>query len=74
LSGLRQASLASKRLETGPSIADQVCKTNSEYGAWRKELRIAQAMRLHDFAWMLIGVLLAVVAITIISRRRQRWF
>jgi hypothetical protein len=27
-----------------------------------------------DFAWLLIGVLLAVVAIWAISHRRRRWF
>jgi hypothetical protein len=59
-------------------------------GAWRKEMQIAMSnalalMRLHsirflqdfsnrDLAWLLIGVLLAVAAMWIISRRGRRWF
>jgi len=27
-----------------------------------------------DFSWLLTGVLLATVAIAVISRRRRRWF
>jgi hypothetical protein len=38
------------------------------------DFRFFQDFGSRDFAWLLIGVLLAVVAITIISRRRRRWF
>lgn len=28
----------------------------------------------HDFAWLLIGAMLAVAAMWVISRRKRRWF
>jgi hypothetical protein len=28
----------------------------------------------HDFAWLLIGVLLAAITIWALSRQRRRWF
>ena len=40
---------------------------------WR-DFRFFQDFSGRDFAWMLIGVLLAVVTMTVISRRRRRWF
>jgi hypothetical protein len=59
-------------------------------GAWREEMWIAMSnalalVRWHDsrflqdfsgrdFAWLLIGVLLAVVVMWVISRRGRRWF
>jgi len=58
-------------------------------GAWRKEMGIAMSNALalmryhdvrflqdfdgHDFAWLLIGVMLAVVVMWVISRRGRRW-
>jgi hypothetical protein len=38
------------------------------------DLRFFQEFNHRDFAWLLIGVLLAVVAIWIFSRQRRRWF
>jgi hypothetical protein len=36
--------------------------------------RFLQDFSGRDFTWLLIGVLLAVVAMWVISRRRRRWF
>jgi hypothetical protein len=38
------------------------------------DLRFLQDFSGRDFAWLLIGVLLAVVTVGIISRQRRRWF
>jgi hypothetical protein len=35
--------------------------------------RFLQDFSSHDFAWLLIGVMLAVVVMWVISRRRRRW-
>jgi len=67
-----------------------VRKAGNETGARRKKMRIAMSnalalMRWHDFrflqdfsnrdlAWLLIGALLAVIAIWVFSHRRRRWF
>jgi hypothetical protein len=40
---------------------------------WR-DFRFLQDFNSRDFAWLLIGVLLAVVVMWVISRRRRRWF
>jgi hypothetical protein len=74
----------------GPKTAVQVREADNETDARREEMRIAMSnalalMRWHDirfiqdfsgrdFAWLLIGVLLAVVAIWAFSHRRRRWF
>ncbi|MGD0293640.1 MAG: hypothetical protein ABSB30_07275 [Terracidiphilus sp.] len=36
--------------------------------------RFLQDFSGRDFAWLLIGALLAVVVMWVISRRRRRWF
>jgi hypothetical protein len=62
----------------------------NQTGARRKEMLIATSnalalMRWHDsgflenfsgrdFAWLLIGALLALVVFWVISRQRRRWF
>jgi len=67
-----------------------VREAGNETSARREEMRIAMSnalalMRWHDsrflqdfsgrdLAWLLIGVLLAVVAIWAFSHRRRRWF
>jgi hypothetical protein len=67
-----------------------VREVSNETGAWREEMGIAMSnalamMRWHevrflqdfsnrDFAWLLIGALLAVAVMWIISQRRRRWF
>jgi len=67
-----------------------VCEAGNETGARREEMRVAMSnalalMRWHDsrflqdfsgrdFGWLLIGVLLAVIAIWVFSRQRRRWF
>jgi hypothetical protein len=38
------------------------------------DFRFLQDFSTRDFAWLLIGVLLAVVTVAVISRRRRRWF
>jgi len=38
------------------------------------DLRFFRDFNSRDFAWLLIGVLLAVAAIFIYSRQRRRWF
>jgi uncharacterized membrane protein len=38
------------------------------------DVRFLQDFSSRDFAWLLIGVLLAVVTIAVILRRRRRWF
>lgn len=38
------------------------------------ESRFLQDFSGRDFAWLLIGVMLAVVVMWIISRRGRRWF
>jgi hypothetical protein len=59
-------------------------------GAWREEMGITMSNALalmrwhdsrflqdfsgHDFAWLLIGAMLAVAAMWVISRRKRRWF
>jgi hypothetical protein len=35
--------------------------------------RFVQGFSGHDLAWLLIGVMLAVVVMWVISRRRRRW-
>jgi LPXTG-motif cell wall-anchored protein len=40
--------------------------------SWR-ELRFLQDFSTRDFTWLLIGALLAGVAMWVISRRRRRW-
>jgi LPXTG-motif cell wall-anchored protein len=40
---------------------------------WR-DFRFLQDFSNRDLAWLLIGVLLAVAAMWVISRRRRRWF
>jgi hypothetical protein len=73
-----------------PEIAVQVREVDHETGARREKMRIAMSnglalMRWHDFrflqdfsnrdfAWLLIGALLAVAAVWVISRRKRRWF
>jgi hypothetical protein len=65
-------------------------EAGNETGVRREEMRLAMSSALalvrwrnssflqdfsgRDFAWLLIGVLLAVVAIWAISHRRRRWF
>ncbi len=39
-----------------------------------RNFRFLQGFNGRDFAWLLIGVLLVVVAMWIISRQRRRWF
>jgi type IV secretory pathway component VirB8 len=67
-----------------------VREAGNENGARGKEMRIAMSSGLtlirwqnfrflqnfsgRDFAWLLIGVLLAVAVIWALSRRRRRWF
>ena len=67
-----------------------MCEAGNETGARRKEMRIAMSnapalMRWHDFrflqdfsgrdfAWLLIGALLAGLAIWAFSHRRRRLF
>jgi len=74
----------------GPEAAVQVHWAGNETGARRQEMRIAMSnalalMRWHDFrflqdfsnrdlAWLLIGALLAGLAIWAFSHRRRRWF
>jgi hypothetical protein len=74
----------------GPETVVRVREAGSETGARREEMRIAMSnalalMRWHDFrflqdfsgrdfAWLLIGALLAVIAIWVFSHRRRRWF
>jgi hypothetical protein len=36
--------------------------------------RFLQDFSGRDFGWLLIGVLLAVIAIWVFSRQRRRWF
>lgn len=38
------------------------------------DFRFLQNFDSRDFTWFLIGILLAVAAMWIISRRRRRWF
>ena len=38
------------------------------------DIRFIQDFSGRDFAWLLIGVLLAVIAIWVFSRQRRRWF
>jgi hypothetical protein len=38
------------------------------------DFRFLQDFSGRDFAWLLIGVLLAVTIVAVISRRRRRWF
>jgi hypothetical protein len=40
---------------------------------WR-ELRFLQDFNSRDFTWLLIGAMLALVAMWAISRQRRRWF
>jgi hypothetical protein len=37
------------------------------------DVRFLQDFDGHDFAWLLIGVMLAVVVMWVISRRGRRW-
>jgi hypothetical protein len=41
--------------------------------SWR-DFRFLQDFSSRDFAWLLIGVLLALVTVAVIARRRRRWF
>jgi hypothetical protein len=41
--------------------------------SWR-ELRFLQDFSSRDFTWLLIGAMLALVAMWAISRQRRRWF
>ena len=36
--------------------------------------RFLQDFSSHDFAWLLIGAMLAIAAMWVITRRRRRWF
>jgi len=38
------------------------------------DVRFLQDFSNRDFAWLLIGVMLAVVVMWVISRRGRRWF
>jgi hypothetical protein len=38
------------------------------------DFRFLQDFSSRDFAWLLIGVLLAVTIVAVVSRRRRRWF
>ena len=74
----------------GQEIPVQVREAGNGFGTWREEMRIAMGNALalmcwhgyrfledfsrRDFAWLMIGVVLAVVVIWGISRRRRRWF
>jgi hypothetical protein len=87
---LAASSARCREIGRGPETAVQVRKAGNETGARRKKMRIAMSnalalMRWHDFrflqdfsnrdlAWLLIGALLAVIAIWVFSHRRRRWF
>jgi hypothetical protein len=87
---LRQLRCAGGWIDSRPEIAVQVRDVDKATDTWREEMGIAMSnalamMRWHDsrflqdfsgrdFTWLLIGVLLAVVAMWVISRRRRRWF
>jgi len=38
------------------------------------DFRFFREFNSRDFAWLMIGILLAAVMVTIISRRKRRWF
>jgi hypothetical protein len=75
---------------SGLEATVQVREAGNKTGVRREEMQIAMSNALalmrwrdsgflrdfsgRDFAWLLIGVLLAVVAIWAISHRRRRWF
>ena len=76
--------------QTGRKIADHVRDARNEIGVRREEMQIAtnnslalicwhdfrffQDFNSRDFVWLLIGALLALVAVAVIARRRRRWF
>lgn len=80
----------SRETGRGPETDVQVYWAGNGTGAWREEMRIAMSnslalMRWHDFrflqdfsnrdlAWLLIGALLAGLAIWAFSHRRRRFF
>jgi hypothetical protein len=73
-----------------PEIAVPACELCNEAGVRREEMQIAMCNALalmywqgyrfyqnfgsRDLTWLVIGVLLAVVAMWGYSRRRRRWF
>lgn len=80
----------SRAIDDGPDTAVQTSELSNETGARRTEMMIPTSnvlalMRWHDsgflenfngrdFAWLLIGALLALVVFWGISRQRRRWF
>ena len=52
----------------------QIVTSNALALMCQHDFRFLRDFSGRDFAWLMIGALLAAVAITVIARRRRRWF
>lgn len=52
----------------------QIATSNSLALICWHDFRFFQDFNSSDFVWLLIGALLALVAVAVIARRRRRWF
>jgi hypothetical protein len=52
----------------------QIARSNALALMCWHDFRFLQDFSGRDFAWLLIGVLLALVMVAVIARRRRRWF